>query len=106
MFKKAFNEAQATNKSLLSGSTSEAPAAPPAESESTISSTKPAEDEKPKEEEAQKPTQDTEEPPVYKGENVAPKPEKTTVVEGEEVKQPTDEVRIPFASFVERVLTA
>lgn len=36
--------------------------------------------------------------PEYKDEGVVPPPEKTEVVQGEEVKQPTDEVRFTLPS--------
>lgn len=41
--------------------------------------------------------------PEYKDEGVVPPPEKTEVVQGEEVKQPTDEVRFTLPSCLRGV---
>lgn len=97
LFKDAFTQAQETNKTLL-GSASAAPEvaasdAPVAADATTTTQTgEPVE----KGKEAA-PSADaeaaTEEPPAYKDEGVAPPPEKTEVVQGEEVKEPTTEVR-------------
>ncbi|POY71194.1 hypothetical protein BMF94_5505 [Rhodotorula taiwanensis] len=94
LFKKAFNEAQETNKSLLSGSSAEAPTpvesdAPVAADATSVTQTgAPVEKGKEvtKEVEAE-----GDKLPEYKDEGVAPPPEKTEVVQGEEVKQPTEE---------------
>ncbi|GAA6002703.1 hypothetical protein JCM10207_007635 [Rhodosporidiobolus poonsookiae] len=92
LFRTAFQDAQEKNKSLLSGtaapepSTSDAPAAADATTESQTG--EPVE----KGKEAA-PAADAAEdaPPAYKDEGVAPPPEKTEVVQGDEVKEPTAE---------------
>lgn len=109
LFKKAFLEAQEINKSLLSGSSQEAPTpvesdAPVAADATSVTQTgAPVEKGKEvakEEEEAKKEVVEAEgdKLPEYKDEGVVPSPEKTEVVQGEEVKQPTDEVRstLPF----------
>ncbi|BGP12376.1 hypothetical protein JCM10213_002020 [Rhodosporidiobolus nylandii] len=92
LFKAAFTNAQETNKSLLSGNAapdvveSDAPVA--ADATTTTSTGEPVE----KGKEAA-PAADAAEdaPPSYKDEGVVPPPEKTEVVQGEEVKEPTAE---------------
>ncbi|GAA5977318.1 hypothetical protein JCM5350_002427 [Sporobolomyces pararoseus] len=93
LFKEAFKSAQENNKSLLSSGD----AAPtPAESDAPVSAdvntdstgapvTKGKESAPSAEVEAEAA------PPAYKDEGVVPPPEKTEVVQGEEVKEPTSE---------------
>ena len=95
LFKEAFVKAQDTNKTLLGSSTaapevvaSDAPVAGDA-TEQTATGEPVA---KGKEAAPSTDAQD-DVPPVYKDEGVAPPPEKTEVVQGEEVKEPTTEVR-------------
>ncbi|KAM0756513.1 hypothetical protein T439DRAFT_31706 [Meredithblackwellia eburnea MCA 4105] len=94
LFKTAFVQAQETNKPLLGqGASAESAApAPVAEDQSVApvadvvgSTGAPIAD--------PKPTQDKEEaaPPAYVDEGIAPPPEKVTIVQGEEVKEPTTE---------------
>ncbi|GAA5895811.1 hypothetical protein JCM5296_006673 [Sporobolomyces johnsonii] len=91
LFKTAFQQAQETNKSLLSSNTaaptpveSDAPVA--ADAAATDSTGAPVEKGK---EAAPSATEDA--PPAYAGEGVAPPTEKTEVVQGEEVQVPTND---------------
>ncbi|GAA5888840.1 hypothetical protein JCM6882_002873 [Rhodosporidiobolus microsporus] len=91
LFKTAFTDAQEKNKAVLGGSaapeasSSDAPAAADASAETSTG--EPVE----KGKEAAAPAAEEDAPPSYKDEGVAPPPEKTEVVQGEEVKQPTSE---------------
>lgn len=101
LFKEAFKSAQENNKSLLSSGD----AAPtPVESDAPVSAdvntdstgapvTKGKESAPSAEVEAEAA------PPAYKDEGVVPPPEKTEVVQGEEVKEPTSEVKFHFCSL-------
>lgn len=94
LFREAFIKAQDANKSLLSGNAAPAPAASdaPVAADATTTTSTGAPVEKGKEA-APAPDAAEDAPPAYKDEGVAPPPEKTEVVQGEEVKEPTAEVR-------------
>ncbi|KAM0793533.1 hypothetical protein ACM66B_000971 [Microbotryomycetes sp. NB124-2] len=95
LFKTAFTEAQETNKSLLGSKSTEAPAplaedqsvAPAASAESSTGAPKPVE---PTAGDADK-AASASEPAAKSGDDTAPQPEKTEVVQGEEVTKPTNE---------------
>ncbi|GAA5899000.1 Ran-binding domain-containing protein [Sporobolomyces salmoneus] len=92
LFKEAFKSAQENNKSLLSGNAaptvkeSDAPVSADVNTDSTGAPIT-----KGKEAEPAKEVVEESAPPAYKEEGVAPPPEKTEVVQGEEVKEPTSE---------------
>ncbi|GAA5858726.1 hypothetical protein JCM8547_004957 [Rhodosporidiobolus lusitaniae] len=91
LFRTAFTDAQETNKAALSGKTAAPPVAEsdaPAATDATTESQTGEPVEKGKE---AAPTVEADELPSYKDEGVAPPPEKTEVVQGEEVKEPTSE---------------
>ncbi|GAA5997242.1 Ran-binding domain-containing protein [Rhodotorula paludigena] len=92
LFREAFIKAQDANKSLLSGNAAPAPAASdaPVAADATTTTSTGAPVEKGKEA-APAPDAAEDAPPAYKDEGVAPPPEKTEVVQGEEVKEPTAE---------------
>lgn len=107
LFKKAFLEAQEINKSLLSGSSQEAPTpvesdAPVAADATSVTQTG-APVEKGKEVAKEEVVEaEGDKLPEYKDEGVVPPPEKTEVVQGEEVKQPTEEVRFTLSLLFAR----
>ncbi|KAI5476385.1 hypothetical protein MNV49_007834 [Pseudohyphozyma bogoriensis] len=91
LFKTAFQEAQESNKSALSGAAAEAPV-PVAEDQSVAPTGETSTGAPAKDKEVVAPKEDEAAPPAYpEEEGVAPPPEKTTVVDGETVKEPTTE---------------
>jgi hypothetical protein len=103
LFKENFKSAQENNKSLLSGNAAPTPVesdAPVSADVNTDSTGAPITKGKESAPSAQVEAEASAAPPAYKDEGVAPPTEKTEVVQGEEVKEPTSEVSFePLSRF-------